>query len=81
MTPINPVTEFKVKPIQFGKYDIHVGIECGCQKGITIDLSEYFGLHEWYNMSAVDQHNWLDNLVQDYAESIITMGWSLVKNV
>ena len=80
MTPINPITGFKAQSIKFGRYDVHVEIECECRKGITIDLSEYFSRSEWNKMCTVDQHNWLDNLVQDYAESIITMGWSLVRN-
>lgn len=81
MKTVNPVTDFKIKPIRFGWYDIRVDIGCGCCKRTTIHLSEHFSRSEWNKMSAVDQHNALDNITQDYAESITTMGWSLVRNV
>lgn len=75
----NSISDNSVQSIPFGEYRLFISVEQLYDRLSTIDLSEYFSKTEWNEMDAVDQHNWLDDRAQEWAESVIVIGWNPVK--
>ena len=77
---MNPVTDFKPEPIKFGVYRLSLSINTAADRGSSVDISEYFGQAEWEELSVIEQHNWLDDFAQSWADHITNVSWYLVRN-
>jgi hypothetical protein len=73
----------KPLPLKFGTYKLTVGwkhlpIVSHCNQRELVHLCEYFDEFDWMELLPVDQHNWLDNKLLEFAEECTDMLWELI---